>query len=119
MNPGRSNFIFAIVRRFNCERREDDKMERTTARRPQEDEKGGSGEERKKRPAGANAEWLQEKGIWFVSKTIKWLTPIKGLTWCEKNNNVLPSCVICVQFSLYNEFVIMKKLIQKKNYGVW
>ena len=23
--------------------------------------------------------------VWFVSKTIKWSTPSKGTTWCEKN----------------------------------
>ena len=61
LNPGRSKFIFATLRRFNYKTgRKDDKMERSTARRPREEEKGGSGEERLN-DRQANEEWLRER----------------------------------------------------------
>ena len=51
-------------------------------------------ERQNKRRTGRRFRIGYEKGIWLVSKTIKWLTPIKnGMTWRE-NINVLFVTVI-------------------------
>ena len=66
--------------------------EQATARRPVKTRKAGAA----KKEVGKNGRQMRngyEKGVWFISKTIKWLTPSKGLTWCEKYK-VLPSTVV-------------------------
>ena len=51
-----------------------------------DDERGGG--EKKKKNRQAFLEWLREKGFRFVSKTIKWSTPITRNDM-ERKNNVL------------------------------
>ena len=66
--------------------------------------------------AKGNRKWNgYEKGFRFVSKkTIKWLTPIKGLTWFEKLKWIYIMCELMMQYTkdstgMYSLIIIIKK----------